>query len=597
MTSQEVIEPFPPLPRTPSVASSPTVASLVSKPTYGQIEPAASRIDSKNSRPPQRRRTSSLSQSFLNSNPPYGMWQATGEVASKIPTLGEIRKGSFCADGWREEGQMEERGESPHQVQKRRASRASSISASRHRRSTTSPLSSRMDEREEFFPAIHSQVGEETSRMPDTIPESLHMDGTADEKSAKLRTIPEPTKVSSNSDHPSVHSQASVTPDETGTYPNGYRFPPKHTWWQSTVIGLKAFWKFFCTPFGFLVTIYGLNVVGWGAMIFFVLLNAAPAMCHPTCNDNSSARKIWIEIDSQILNALFCVTGFGLIPWRFRDFYYLIQWRVFKKYDYFRRLAGHNRGWFRLPGSDQLDPLLTPPPVYNKKNPKRVDSPPEWSEEEIAELEKNPAVLLPATSMPPPPLTGVRAPPTKPIMIDVVVWMYVLNTVFQACLAGVMWGLNRFTRPGWVTGFLVAIACLVGIAAGVVVFREGKKIKKVEGIPVEEEEAESDAEKGQEALGFGTDGMAGDRSQGEKGQKALEFGTDGMTGDRSQGGKGQKAMEFGTDGMAGDRSQGGKGQNGHIGTGLDNSAGGGERPSLTRRTTEKTKGKYWFERH
>jgi hypothetical protein len=121
-----------------------------------------------------------------------------------------------------------------------------------------------------------------------------------------------------------------------------------------------------------------------------------------------------------------------------------------------------------------------------------------------------------------------------------------------------MWGLNRFTRPGWVTGFLVTIACLVGIAAGVVVFREGKKIKKVEGIPVEEQDVEGDAEKGQEALGLGTDGMEGDKSKGEKGQSAVN-------------GQGEGA--------------------------LDNGTGGGERPGLTRKTTEKTKGKYWYERH
>ena len=324
------------------------------------------------------------------------------------------------------------------------------------------------------------------------------------------------------------------------------------------MIGLKAFWKFFLTPFGFLITIYGLNVVAWGAMIFFVLLQAAPAMCHPSCNDDYSARKIWIEIDSQILNGLFCVTGFGLIPWRFRDFYYLIQWRVFKKYDYFRRLAGHNRGWFRLPGSDKLDEHLAPPPVYNKKNPKRDDSPPEWTEEEFAELEENPAVPLPVTSMPPAPLTGVRAPPTKPVMIDVVVWMYILNTAFQACLAGAMWGLNRFTRPSWVTGFLVTIACLVGIVAGIVVFREGKKIKKVEGIPVEEEEVEGDVEKGQESLGVtkDNDGKVDGKSRGEKTQN---------------------------------------GMNGEVVV-VDGASDAG-RLDLTRTRTEKTKGKHWYERH
>jgi hypothetical protein len=62
-----------------------------------------------------------------------------------------------------------------------------------------------------------------------------------------------------------------------------------------------------------------LNVVAWGGMLFLLLVEAAPAMCNPTCNDLYSARRIWIEIDSQILNALFCVTGLGLLPWRLRD--------------------------------------------------------------------------------------------------------------------------------------------------------------------------------------------------------------------------------------------------------------------------------------
>jgi Protein of unknown function (DUF2985) len=372
-----------------------------------------------------------------------------------------------------------------------------------------------------------------------------------------VKTTKPPPRSSAASDEASSEPNPQLGPGETGTYPNGYRFPPKHNWWQSTVIGLEAFWNFFLTPFGFLITLYGLNVVAWGAMIFFVLLNAAPALCHPSCNDDQSARKIWIEIDSQILNALFCVTGFGLIPWRFRDFYYLIQWRVLKKYDYFRRLAGHNRGWFRLPGSDKIDELLAPPPIYNKKNPKRDDSPPEWTDEEISKLERNSAVPLPVTSMPTAPLTGVRAPPTKPILIDVVVWMYILNTVFQACLAGAMWGLNRFTRPSWVTGFLISMGFIVGIVAGLVVFIEGKKIKKVEGIPVEENEVEEDVEKGQEALGLG---KGRDRKVAEN--------------------NGEKAQDH---------------VNGQV-VAVDGDVAG-ERPVLTRKRTEKTKGRYWYERH
>jgi hypothetical protein len=275
-------------------------------------------------------------------------------------------------------------------------------------------------------------------------------------------------------------------PDETGTYPNGYRFPKKHTWSQSTMIGLRAFWKFFLTPFGFVITIYGLNVVGWGAMIFFVLLNAAPAMCHPTCDADSSARKKWIEIDSQVLTGLFCVTAFGLLPWRARDFYYVMRWRVGGNQSFHRRLAGIYRGWYRLPGSNELPEDLGPPPVYSKKNPPSSESAPPYTEEEILKLEENPAIPLPVSSMPEPPLTGIRAPPTKSWKIDLVVHMYMANTAFQVCLCVWMWHWGRLTRPSWGTGVFITFGCLVAIAAGLTVFFDGTKVKRIEGIPVQE---------------------------------------------------------------------------------------------------------------
>jgi hypothetical protein len=46
------------------------------------------------------------------------------------------------------------------------------------------------------------------------------------------------------------------------------------------------------------MTVYGLNVVAWGAMLFFLLLGAASAMNHPSKDAINSPRKIWIEIDS-----------------------------------------------------------------------------------------------------------------------------------------------------------------------------------------------------------------------------------------------------------------------------------------------------------
>lgn len=72
-------------------------------------------------------------------------------------------------------------------------------------------------------------------------------------------------------------------PAEAAAYPNGYHFPPKHTFGHSTKLGLLAFWHYATTPVGFLVTLYGLNVVAWGGMLFLLLCNACkfnPHYCY-----------------------------------------------------------------------------------------------------------------------------------------------------------------------------------------------------------------------------------------------------------------------------------------------------------------------------
>jgi hypothetical protein len=256
--------------------------------------------------------------------------------------------------------------------------------------------------------------------------------------------------------------------------PSGYLEPPKLPWTVSTAIGLKAFWRWFITPMGFLITVYGLNVVAWGGMLFLLLCNAAPAMCHPTCNDINSPRRIWLEIDSQILNALFCVTGFGLIPWRFRDWYWLLVYRLRRKEEGLRRLAGIHRSWFRLQGSDFQDEV-----ALDQRVPE----------------EANPALPIPLNKRPDEPLTGVRAPPTATWKLDFVIWCNVSNTFLQACLCGFMWGMNRYNRPSWATGFFIAFACVVAGMGGIMMFAEGKKVKRVEGTPVNEDSTVEDIER------------------------------------------------------------------------------------------------------
>jgi hypothetical protein len=270
---------------------------------------------------------------------------------------------------------------------------------------------------------------------------------------------------------PSVDGDAALTEP----FENGYHFPPKYTKGEATKQALVAFWKFITTLWGFFWFLYGLNVVAWGGMLFLLLCNAGPAMCNlpdgrHDCNDIASPRRKWIETDSQILNGLFCVTGFGLAPWRFRDWYYLLKYRVLKQEDAWRRLAGLKRDWFRLEGSQNL-PLDAGP-------------------DNIPDSAPLSSVPCPADKIPDAPLTGVRAPPTAPWKMDFFIWCMVANTFLQAVLSGFMWGMNRYDRPSWSTGLFVALACIIAAVGGIVSFIEGKKVKSIEGVPLTDQDKE-----------------------------------------------------------------------------------------------------------
>lgn len=376
------------------------------------------------------------------------MWDASATAASTAPSLADIRRGSYGSEGWSEETQKEHRS--------RRASLGCKQSI------PNSPL--RSDSHLQASPQFPATKEEDGTTQAPAIPSV----STIDERRSSEQLPPDAFTSKE------VKLGSDKMKGKTDPFENGYQFPPKHTWTESTAIGLKGFWRFFLTPLGFCVTIYGLLVVAFGGMLFLLLVNAAPAMCTPNCNDINSPRRIWVEIDSQIVNGLFCVTGFGLIPWRFRDLYYLLNFRLRKNEMGLRRLAGIHRSWFRLPGSHELPITIGPQNI---------------------EMEHT---LLPAGSIPDPissipdaPLTGVRAPPTAMWKLDFVIWMYVWNTFLQGALSGIMWGMNRYNRPAWTTGFLVAIACITAAMGGIMSGREGKKIKGYEGVPVSDRDQET----------------------------------------------------------------------------------------------------------
>ncbi|ETS73835.1 hypothetical protein PFICI_14781 [Pestalotiopsis fici W106-1] len=226
---------------------------------------------------------------------------------------------------------------------------------------------------------------------------------------------------------------------------------PKAGWGVTIRNGLKAYWSFLKTPIGVMITIYFLNIVAWGAMLFFLLLKAAPAMNYPTADDDNSPRKKWLEIDSQILNALFCVTGFGLAPWRFRDFYRYMRVVFVRDRTAMSKLAAQNSGWFRTP---------------------------DWyNHHEDAEDGASGSDHLART----PTFTGSKAPPTAMWKLGLVISMMVWNTLFQVVLSYFMWAYNRFDRPTWATGTFIGLGCGVSAVAGFVSWWEGRKVKKIEG--------------------------------------------------------------------------------------------------------------------
>lgn len=383
-------------------------------------------------------RIRSASKRFNESSLPLGFMAATGEVASSLPLINDFRRGTYTDEGWSGEGQIIEK--------ERRASLA---------RPSAQSLSAQRVQQDSFSQPINEN-GVTHHQDNTNNREDLAENGGRD------------SGISSN-----VASRKQNRAALTEPYPNGYEFPPKHTWKESSVTFLRASWKFVTTPLGFLITIYGLNVVAWGGMLFLLLCNASPAMCHPSCGDINSPRRIWIEIDSQILNALFCVTGFGLIPWRFRDFYHLLNYRINKTQEGLTRLAGIHRDWFRLQGSQDLPVNI---------GPSNID-------EHIANVPLS-SIPYPPKSIPDAPLTGIRASPTPLWKLDFVVWAFVLNTCLQVVLSGFMWGFNRQKRPSWSTGLFVALACIIAAAGGYMIFIEGKRVKGIEGVPVSEKDKE-----------------------------------------------------------------------------------------------------------
>jgi Protein of unknown function (DUF2985) len=423
--------------------------------------------------------------SILQADFPRGMSGLTGIAAGQAATLTEVRQGAFTADE-DERRQQFTTEDTPPEFHPRRPTISQGRKATGSVRSV--PVTEEPQRPSLSIDATNAPITEETtgdeaqnrSSLSDTATSIKRVDTAPDQTDEDIKPNALVT-------HPTVYD---LQRTETGTFPNGYKFPPKHTWKEATAIGFRAFLKFtFRSWIGFLIVFYCVQVVGWGGMIFLLLCGGGDTrMCWlqkpansghwvEDCNDKHTSKSLWIEIDAQVLTGLFCVTAFGLAPWRCRDLWHLMQYRIWHEDLALRKLAGAHKGWFRLPGSHHLDPSVNALDLADGSNDDAIK-----------------LVPHPLEKAAPPPWTGVRAFPTKLWKMDFVVWMMFGNTIFQIILCGFMWGQNRYARPAWATALFIVLGMLSGIAAGWVQFSESKKIKQREGVPLESPTQDEDLE-------------------------------------------------------------------------------------------------------
>lgn len=180
----------------------------------------------------------------------------------EAPSLAELRQGAYTTEG-EERMQQFTTADTPVDFHERRRARKESIAVP-----TKTAIAEKVTATGNFTPPSRDDNLASIERIP-----------TAEANDDIGEKVDRPALVS----HPTVYD---LQRSNTGTFPNGYRFPPKHNWKEATSIGFKAFIKFtFGSWVGFLIIFYAVQVVGWGGMIFLLLCGAGGAYFSCTKTD------------------------------------------------------------------------------------------------------------------------------------------------------------------------------------------------------------------------------------------------------------------------------------------------------------------------
>ncbi|POW19608.1 hypothetical protein PSHT_04515 [Puccinia striiformis] len=270
--------------------------------------------------------------------------------------------------------------------------------------------------------------------------------------------------------------------------------------------GVRAF---IVTPIGIIFTIYGCCAGVDPSRL---------AQNHPQSN-----YRIWVEICSQVLNGLFTIPGIGLFPSRIID-----SWNIGVILHY-ARVIWKRKGRKNLEDPNDLipsKPLSSTSPLeinhHRTNNPtsshnhnpsdkggienKEDDEDPTHSDHEIQLQEEEENAISELV-----PLDQKKNSKTKkklrnsqeslcksqtwyrphssathyafPIKWAVLILLLNLgNSIFQAALCAVMWGLKYSTRPAWTTATFMALSFSCGISSGILIWRIGLKTTKKEKV-------------------------------------------------------------------------------------------------------------------
>jgi hypothetical protein len=182
-------------------------------------------------------RVRGASLSLINANPQLGMWQATGTAIAQAPNLTELRDAESGGDKIEFNAQGHSaRYAIPEPDGELTLVRTSTLT----RRPSLLPTGPKIDK--------HPFTEE-----PAIIPEEVDVD--------QGETITEAPGERHHHHHFHLREKHRERLTRRQSLYEKHKAEEKEKWGPSILNGLKAFWKFFLTPSGFLITLYGLNIV------------------------------------------------------------------------------------------------------------------------------------------------------------------------------------------------------------------------------------------------------------------------------------------------------------------------------------------------